>query len=123
MRLYLAVCLLQKDNSLLNDKCFKLFLGPYDTDFRDNHLGNVWKNDIYDTPEFDWSVHKGATRTEGTGPSRDHLGRNGKMFNRTKPNRVLATVKNSALHAVFPITLRSQFPNLGQEKIVIRICN
>ena len=51
-------------------------LGPYDTDFQDNHLGNVWMNDIYDTPEFDWSVHKGATPTEGTGPSRDHLGRN-----------------------------------------------
>jgi hypothetical protein len=30
--------------------------------------------------------------------------------------RVLATVKNSALNAVFPITLRSQFPNLGQPK-------
>jgi hypothetical protein len=29
---------------------------------------------------------------------------------------VLATVKNSALNAVFPITLRSQFPNLGQPK-------
>ena len=31
-------------------------------------------------------------------------------------SRVLATVKNSALNAVFPITLRSQFPNLGQPK-------
>jgi hypothetical protein len=30
--------------------------------------------------------------------------------------RVLATVKNSALNAVFPITLRSQVPNLGQPK-------
>ena len=30
--------------------------------------------------------------------------------------RVLATVKNSALNAVFPITSRSQFPNLGQPK-------
>jgi hypothetical protein len=30
--------------------------------------------------------------------------------------RVLATVKHSALNAVFPITLRSQFPNLGQPK-------
>jgi hypothetical protein len=30
--------------------------------------------------------------------------------------RVLATVKNSALNAVFPVTLRSQFPNLGQPK-------
>jgi hypothetical protein len=29
---------------------------------------------------------------------------------------VLATVKNSMLNAVFPITLRSQFPNLGQPK-------
>ena len=27
----------------------------------------------------------------------------------------------SALNTIFPITLRSQFPNLGQEKIVIRI--
>jgi hypothetical protein len=33
--------------------------------------------------------------------------------------RVLATVKNSMLNAVFPITLRSQFPNLDQQKIVI----
>ena len=30
--------------------------------------------------------------------------------------RVLATVKNSALNAVFPITLRSQIPNLDQPK-------
>ena len=35
--------------------------------------------------------------------------------------RVLATVKNSVLNAVFPITMRSQFPNLGQPKIVIEI--
>ena len=34
---------------------------------------------------------------------------------------MLGTVKNSALNAVFPITLRSQFPSLGEEKIVIRI--
>jgi hypothetical protein len=31
-------------------------------------------------------------------------------------NRVLGTDKNSVLNAVFPITLRSQFPNLGQPK-------
>jgi hypothetical protein len=31
-------------------------------------------------------------------------------------DRVLATVKHSALNAVFPVTLRSQFPNLGQPK-------
>ena len=57
-------------------KCvMKYFLGPYDTDFRDNHLGSIWRNDIYDTPEFDWKTHKGTTETEGTGPSRGHLGR------------------------------------------------
>ena len=38
-----------------------------------------------------------------------------------KSQGVSYTVKNSALNAVFPITLRSQFPNLVQEKIVIRI--
>jgi hypothetical protein len=32
--------------------------------------------------------------------------------------RVLATVKNSALNAVFPITLRSQFPIWVSQKIV-----
>ena len=30
--------------------------------------------------------------------------------------RVLATVKNTALNAVFPISLRLQFPNLGRPK-------
>jgi hypothetical protein len=36
-------------------------------------------------------------------------------------DRVLATVKHSALNAVFPVTLRSQFPNLGQPKNSIEI--
>jgi hypothetical protein len=34
----------------------------------------------------------------------------------SQQTRVLATVKNSALNAVFPITLRSQIPNLDQPK-------
>jgi hypothetical protein len=36
-------------------------------------------------------------------------------------NRVLATVKNSALNAVFPITLRNNFPIWVSQKIVIEI--
>ncbi|XP_028405804.1 zinc metalloproteinase nas-30-like [Dendronephthya gigantea] len=52
-------------------------LGPYDADFRDNHLGELWMNDIYDTPQFDWRTHRGETRTENTGPSTDHFGSDG----------------------------------------------
>ena len=58
---------------------FKSSIGPYDTDFRGGHMGNVWKNDIYDTPQFDWTTHRGATNTEGTGPYQDHLGNIGKI--------------------------------------------
>ena len=55
----------------------KSVLGPYDADFRDNHLGGLWMNDIYDTPQFDWKTHRGDTRTENTGPSTDHYGSDG----------------------------------------------
>ena len=50
------------------------------------------------------------SRGRGTGGQLGHVPPN--FFK----SRVLATVKNSALNAVFPITLRSQFPNLGQTK-------